>query len=158
MVSLTVSIFKARSYQNGYTWPVEARRLRIGSFFEWVAAAAGVIALIWLLSVPVQRILGPGVDATVDAPASLPPGVPAGATNVPVMMLVDGREIRTGDLQSRITNLLPDKLTDGPVHISAGEFGDRHTRAYLVDGTRFYVVCERLERGGPMRVVGVYLP
>ena len=42
--------------------------------------------------------------------------------------------------------------------MSRGEFGERHTRAYLVDGTRFYVVCERLQREGPIRVAGVYLP
>jgi len=150
---------KAGSYQNGYTWLVEERRLRIGSFFEWLAAAAAVVALIWVLSVPVQRLIGPGVDAAlIELPPGLPAGVPAGATNVPVLMLLGGREIRTGDLHTRLEALLPERLTDGPAHVSNGEFGERHTRAYLVDGTRFYVVCERLERGGPMRVSGVYLP
>ena len=44
---------------------MEERRLRIGSFFEWLAAAAGVAGLIWLLSVPVQRLIGPRVDAAL---------------------------------------------------------------------------------------------
>lgn len=159
IVSVTVSIGKAGSYQNGYTWPVEERPLRIGSLFEWLAAAAGVGALIWLLSVPVQRVIGPRVDAAlVDVPTSLPPGVSAGATNVPGIMLLDGREIRTGDLQSRVTSLLPDSAAQGPTLVSTGEFGERRTRTYVVDGTKFFVVFERLERGGPMRVVGVYLP
>ncbi len=138
---------------------MDERRVRVGAFFEWLVAATGVIALIWVLSVPVQRLIGPRVDAAlVDVPTASPPGVPAGATNVPVVMLLDGREIRTGDLQSRLTTLLPEKLADGPAHVSSGEFGERHTRAYLVDGTRLYIVCERLERGGPMRVTGVYIP
>lgn len=138
---------------------MEERRLRIGSLFEWVAAALGVLILVWLVSVPVQRLIGPRVEAAlVDAPNRLPPGVPAGAISVPVMVLLDGREIRYGNLQTRVHALLPEKLTDGPVHMSTGEFGDRQTRAYLVDGTRFYVVCERLEPSGPMRVSGVYLP
>ena len=138
---------------------MEERPLRVGSFFEWLAAAAGVAALVWLLSVPLQRVLGPRVDAAlVDVPASLPPGVPARATNVPGIMLLDGRQIRAGDPQSRVTSLLPESAARGPAVISKGEFGERRTRAYVVDGTRFFLVFERLERGGPMRVVGVYLP
>ena len=43
-------------------------------------------------------MLGPRVEAAlVDAPAALPPGIPAGATSVPVMLLLDGREIRQGE-------------------------------------------------------------
>jgi hypothetical protein len=138
---------------------VEERPLRIGSFFEWLAAAAGVAALIWLLSVPLQRVIGPRVDAAlVEVPASLPPGVPAGAMNVPAIMLLDGRQIRAGDLQTRVTSMLPESAARGPTVVSTGEFGERRTRAYVVDGTRFFVVCERLERGGPIRVAGVYLP
>lgn len=138
---------------------MEGPRLRIAWFFEWLAAGAAVIAVIWLLSVPVQRVLGPRVDASlVDVPTGLPPGIPAGATSVPVLMLLDGREVRTGVSQSRLNAIVPDRFADGPAHVSAGEFGERRTRAYLVDGTRFYIVFERLERGGPMRVTGVYLP
>lgn len=138
---------------------MEERRFRIGSFFEWAAAALAVVLLIWLISVPVQRLLGPQVEAAlVDNANGLPPGVPSGATNVPVMLLLDGREIRLGDLHTRLSTVVPDKFGDGPPHVSTSEFGERHTRAYLVDGTRFYVVCERLEARGPMRVAGVYLP
>lgn len=137
---------------------MEERRFRVGSFFEWAAAAAGVALVGWLLSVPVQRMLGPRVEASIDAPAPLPPGVPGGAANVPVMMLLDGREIRHGDLHSRLLQLLPEKLVDGPILRSTGEFGERHTRAYVANGMRFYVVCERREPGGPLRVSGIYLP
>jgi hypothetical protein len=137
---------------------VEERPVRIGSFVEWVAAAVGVLALVWLISVPVQRILGPRVEAALDAPAALPPGVPAGAANVPVMLLLDGREIRYGELHTRLDQVLPEKLADGAPVRSVGEYGDRHTRAYTVDGVKFYVVCERMEPGGPLRVSGVYLP
>ena len=137
---------------------MEERHFRVGSFFEWVAAACGVAVLVWLISVPVQRILGPRVEASIDAPAQLPPGVPGGATNVPVMLLLDGREIRHGDLHSRLVQLLPEKLVEGPIVRSSGDLGDRHTRAYIVNGMRFYVVCERSEPGGPMRVAGIYLP
>jgi hypothetical protein len=139
--------------------PVEDRRFRVGSFFEWMAAAVGALAVVWVLSVPVQRLMGPQVEAAlVEEATAAPPGVPAGATNVPVMYLLDGREIRHGELHTRLSQKLPDELVTGPVARSQGPFGARQTRAYTVDGTRFYVVCERVEAGGPMRVTAIYLP
>ena len=137
---------------------MEERRFRVGSFFEWIAAAGGVAALVWLISVPVQRVIGPRVEASIDAPAPLPPGVPGGATNVPVMLLLDGREIRHGELHSRLVQILPEKLVEGPVVRSNTALGERHTRAYVVSGLKFYVVCERTDLGGPLRVAGIYLP
>jgi hypothetical protein len=137
---------------------VEERRFRIGSALEWLAAAGGVLGIVWLISVPVQRVLGPRVEASIEAPAALPPGVPAGASNVPVMLLLDGREIRHGELQSRLAQLLPDKLVDGPVIRSNSGLGERHTRAFNLNGMKFYVVCERTEPGGPLRISGIYLP
>ncbi len=138
---------------------MEDRRFRVGSFFEWIAAAAGVGALVWMVSVPVQRLMGPRVEAALaDVPPSVPPGIPTGATSVPVMYFLDGRQIRHGELHTRLLRLLPEKLLTSPVVRGTGDFGDRQTRAYSVDGTRFFVVCERVEAGGPMRVTAIYLP
>jgi hypothetical protein len=138
---------------------VEERHFRVGSFFEWAAAAAGVALVGWLISVPVQRLIGPRVEASIDAPAPLPAGVPGDASGVPVMMLLDGREIRLGDAHSRLVQLLPDKLVDGPIARSNTDSGgERHTRAYVVNGMRFYVVCERPGPAAPLRVSGIYLP
>ena len=137
---------------------VEERPFRVGSLFEWMAAAAGVAAVVWLISVPVQRILGPRAEASIEAPPAMPPGVPGDAANVPVMLLLDGREIRHGELHNRLVQLLPEGLVDGPIVRSNGAFGERHTRAYNVNGMKFYVVCERSEPGGPLRISGIYLP
>jgi hypothetical protein len=138
---------------------VEERRLRIGSLFEWLAAALGVLLLVWVVSVPIQRALGPQVEAAlIDAPDVRPPGVPIGATSVPLILLLDGREIRQGDLMTHVDAMLPASLAEGPPLVSTGEFGERRTRAYAADSARFYVVCERLEAGGPMRVSGIYVP
>ena len=138
---------------------MEERRLRVGSVFEWIVAAFAVVLLIWVISVPVQRALGPGVEAAlVDAPVALPPGVPVGASPVPVILLLDGREVRQGDLMVHVDALLPGRLADGPPLMSTSQLGERRTRAYKVDGAYFFVVCERLEPGGPMRVSGIYVP
>jgi hypothetical protein len=138
---------------------VEERRFRVGSFFEWLAAVIGVGGLVWLLSVPVQRLIGPRVEAALaEEPAPVPPGIPSGATNVPVMYLLDGRVIRHGELHTRLTQLLPEQFATGPAVRGAAAFGERQTRPYSVNGTQLYVVCERLEEGGPMRVTAIYLP
>ena len=139
---------------------MDERPLRVGSVFEWVAAAIAVLGLLWLASAPLQRFVGRGVEAAITdvGESASPPGVPNGAVNVPVILLRDGRELRQGDLHSRIATVLPEKYADGPPIVSAMEWGERHTRAYRVDGAHFYIVCERLERGGSMKIAGIYLP
>jgi hypothetical protein len=137
---------------------VDERRLRIGSLFEWVAAALGVAGLVWVLSVPVQHLIGPRVDAAlVDVRETLPPGVPSGVTSVPVMLLLDGRSVRIGDLESKARSTLGQSRLQGPPIVTTSEFGGRSTYAYVIDGSRLYVVCERTESGGPMRVAGIFV-
>lgn len=138
---------------------MEERRIRLGPLVEWLLAAAGVVLLAWVILVPVQRALGPDVEASraVEPPPALPPGVPSGATAVPVMLLGRDLEIRQGDLRSRVDALLPERWATGEQLTSKTEFGDRHTRAYNIDGTEFFIVCERAEAAGPMRVAGIYL-
>jgi hypothetical protein len=140
---------------------VDAGRAGVSALFEWAAAALCVLALIWIISVPVQRLLRPGVQAAIgdaDHDNKTPRGIPAGATNVPVMLMLDGREIRQGDLHTRLDEILPAKYGDGPAETSQALFGERHARRYIVNGVKFYVVCERVEPNGQMKVSGIYLP
>ncbi len=140
---------------------MEERHLRVGSLFEWMAAALCAVAVLWIISVPVQRVVGPGVQAAIaeaDVSNATPPGVPAGATIVPVMLMLDGGEIRQGDLRSKVDELLPPQMASGPAVISSSQFGERHTRAYVINDAKFYVVCERMEPNGQMKVSGIYLP
>lgn len=139
-----------------YTRPV-----RLGSLIEWVVAAAGVVVIVWLLSVPAQRLLGPRVEAARGSTeVTLPPGIPTGALNVPVILLPDGRAVRQGLLHSRLLQVLSDKqLETAPRHSTGtGATGTLETRTYIVDGIKFFVVCERSEGGGPLQVKGVWLP
>jgi hypothetical protein len=140
---------------------VGARRSGISALFEWGAAALCVVALMWIVSVPVQRLFRPNLQAAnTDAEIvnDAPRGIPAGATVVPVMLMLDGREIRQGDLHTKLDAILPAKYADGPVERSQAQFGERHTRRYIVNGVKFYVVCERSEPNGQMKVSGIYLP
>jgi hypothetical protein len=120
-----------------------------------------VAAVLWIISVPVHRVVGPSVQAAiaeVDVGNNTPPGVPAGAAIVPVLLMVDGSEIRHGDLRNKVDQILPPQMAAGPAVISSSPFGERHTRMYVVNGAKFYVVCERMERNGQMKVSGIYLP
>jgi hypothetical protein len=137
---------------------VEERPLRFGSLVEWFIAALGVAALGWVISVPIAWLTGPRVEASLtDSYDGRPPGVPSAATSVPVMLLMDGRAIRLGDVESRLRQILPDRLVEGPPHLTNGEFGDRQTRTYRVDGIRLQIVLERTERGGPPRIAAIFV-
>ena len=140
---------------------MDARRIGLTALIEWAAAALCVLALIWIISVPVQRLLGPNVQAAIaddEVSSEMPRGIPAGAAIVPVMLMLDGREIRQGDLHTKLDDILPARYADGPRETSQARFGERHARRYRVHGVRFYVVCERIEPNGQMKVSGIYLP
>jgi hypothetical protein len=140
---------------------VEERWFRPGAVAEWLAAAAVVGLVLWIVSVPIQRAVGPRLQAAM-ADAGLvqdtPPGVPSGAMLVPVMLLLDGREVRQGDLRTHLDTILPPKFAEGPPVVSSASYGERHARGYRINGTKIFVVCERAEPNGPMRVAGIYLP
>jgi hypothetical protein len=137
---------------------VEERWSGVRALVEWVAAAAAVALLLWAVSAPFNRVVGRGVQAVtgVELPHA-PPGVPAGATMVPVLLLADGREVRQGDLRSQVDELLPPELAEGPPVVTQAPFGDRHTRAFRINGSQVFVVCEQSDDGA-MRVSGIYLP
>jgi hypothetical protein len=137
---------------------MDGRRIRLMACVEWMMAALAVVAIAALTSGPVQRMIGPRLGAALAHTVDHPVGIPPRAILVPVMLLLDGREIRRGDLHSRLEELLANDGAAGPLHVSRARSGDRHTRPYNVSGTRFYVVCERSEPNGQFKVAGIYLP
>ena len=136
---------------------MDERRLRIGSLFEWPPAALGVAGSSGSSRFRFSDLSGPRVDAAlVDVREKLPPGVPGGTTSVPVMLLLDGREIKLGDLETKVRSLLPQSRLRGPPIVTSAISANADLRLRR-RGSRFYVVCERAEPGGPMRVAGVYV-
>ncbi len=88
----------------------------------------------------------------------VPEGVPSSAQRVPLLILLDGTTLRVGDAQVDMHARLGEAPGDQPPRVSRGPFGDRLTREYERQGTQFFVVCERTEPGGPVRVSRIYLP
>lgn len=130
----------------------------MGSFVEWIAAALVATAVLWVGF----TWAGPWLTrapATVSVEANqVPAGVPGNAQPVPLLVLVDGTAIRVGDTQVDIHARLGEAPDDPEPQASRGAFGDRLVRTYQRQGTRFFLVCERTEPGGPVRVSRIYLP
>jgi hypothetical protein len=128
------------------------------SLTEWTVAAVVAAVVVWAGAQAVGPWLAvPSSAGTIEAVA-LPPGVPARAISVPTLILVDGTVVRIGDTQADLRARLGEAPEDPPPHASRGDFGDRLSRAYHRHGTHFFIVTERTEPGGAIRVSGIYLP
>jgi len=137
---------------------VGTRLPHLGSLVEWVAAALVATAVVWV-GVTWASPWRTRAPAIVSVDASLvPAGVPGNAQSVPLLVLIDGTAIRVGDTQVDIRARLGEAPDDPEPQASRGAFGDRLTRTYLRQGTRFFLVCERTEPGGPVRISRIYLP
>jgi len=134
---------------------------RLAPALEWLVAAAFLAATLAVVSLIVRELrttpapASPPVMAAM--PASLPAAVPARAISVPVLLLVDGREVRVGDTVERVAAVLGRAAETGTQVVDRGAVGERLTRFYEIEGTRFLLVFEPFERSGQFRVAAIYL-
>lgn len=128
----------------------------IRSVLEWLGAAAILIGVVWLASDRIRQWVGPHRSAVIEAEPGGPPGIPAGATEVPLLVLLDGTEIRVGDPHARLKSL-DERHAAGPSQTTHGDFGERVIRAYLHGTTRFIIVSQRSSDAEPLKVAGIYL-
>lgn len=141
---------------------MDVTRVRFGSAVEWIIAAGFFIATVLVGSL-IVRELRTATPAAAPAresaatPAALPAGIPARAISVPVLLLLDGKEIRVGDSVDRIVSLLGRGAEVGSQVVERGPIGERVTRFYELGGTRFVLVFEPFEAKGRPRVAGIYL-
>jgi hypothetical protein len=140
---------------------MDASRPRLGSAFEWVVAAAFLLAtaaVAWLIvsEMHAVRTLPVPRQERESAPATEPAAVPAGAISVPVLILLDGTEVRVGDTLRKVTDRLG-AGTDVESGAGRSRFGERLTRSFEQGGTRFVLVFEPFERNGEPRVTAIYL-
>lgn len=141
---------------------MDATRARFGSAIEWVLAAAVILAVVAVGSIVVRemRTVGAGmpVSAREAQPTSVAPaGVPARAVSVPVLLLTRDRSVRVGDTLSAIAARLGREAEVGMHAVEPSPFGERVTRSYDCDGTRFVLVFEPREARGEPRVAAIYL-
>ncbi len=139
---------------------MDAARIRLASALEWMIAAGFLAATLTVGSLIVRelRTARSPMPVVAEQPADvLPAGVPTRAISVPVLLLLDGKEVRVGDSQSQIATLLGTAAETGRESVERGPIGDRLTRAYEYAGTRFTLVFEPFESRGPLRVAAIYL-
>lgn len=130
----------------------------IRSALEWLGAAVILLGVLWLASAVLRHWIVPRSAAVAEVGAGEQVGVPAGATEVPLLVLLDGTEIKVGDAHARVLELLTEQHAIGPSQTANGDFGERWLRGYQHGITRFFVVCERAEPGAEMKVAGIFLP
>ncbi len=134
-------------------------RARLGSVLEWIVAAVFLAASIVVATLIVRELrTAPRAAAVPERPVSaLPAGVPTRAISVPVLLLLDGKEVRVGDPVERVARTLGRSAEVGTQLADRGALGERLTRFYEYNGTRFVLVFEPFERNGELRVAGIYL-
>jgi hypothetical protein len=139
-----------------------ATRTRVSSLLEWIAAAAGIVAVVAIGSILVRDVrtvtaLTPVIahEAVLsDAPAA----VPSRSVSVPVLLLSDGAQLRVGDTAAELSARLGTDAEVAPPTIDRTPSGNRVTRFYAKNGQRFAVVLEPLAGDGQVRVAAIYLP
>lgn len=134
-------------------------RARLGSALEWLIAAIFLLATVAVATLIVRELrTAPRAAAPPDMPvASLPTGVPTRAISVPVLLLLDGKQVRIGQSVDDVSRELGRAAEIGKQQADRGALGERLTRFYDHNGTRFVLVFEPFERNGALRVAGIYL-
>jgi hypothetical protein len=139
---------------------MDAASARRNSAVEWVVAAAFLIATLVVGSLIVRELRTvravSAAPAEAPEPALKPNAVPHDAVSVPVLLLLDGKQLRVGQESAEVDRLLG---TGGRAaeQTDRGALGPRVTRFYDYGGTRFVVVFEPFERNGTLRVAGIYI-
>jgi hypothetical protein len=137
-------------------------RFRLSPVFEWLIAAAFLLATVAVGSMILAQLRPTQSTRTVPAArplvASIPPAVPARAVSVPILPFLDGKEVRVGETFTSVAARLGRAAEVGKQEVDRGSLGERMTRFYEYAGSRFILVFEPFERNGALRVAAIYLP
>jgi hypothetical protein len=143
---------------------MEAIRARFGSVLEWVVAAAFIVAVVAIGSIVWRELRSVSatmpviaLEAPADAALVPPAGVPARAVSVPVLLLPGGQSVRVGEGVAAIAARLGRAAEVGSQTAERARFGERLTRFYEHQGTRFVLVFEPFEDRGEPKVAAIYL-
>jgi hypothetical protein len=136
-------------------------RVRLEPAIEWLVAAVFLVATLGVASLIVRELRTAPAAVTSAAvasmPAALPAAVPERAISVPVLLLIDGRQVKVGDSVSQVASVLGRAAEVGRQVVDRGALGERLTRYYEHQGTKFLLVFEPFERRGELRVAAIYL-
>ena len=143
---------------------MDATRASVASLLEWLAAAAGIVAVLAIGSVLVSDLRKVSVSAVTpviaheEAIPDPPSAVPSRSVAVPVLLLSDGAELHVGDTADALEARLRRDAEVAPQTIDRTPAGDRITRFYAQNGQRFAVVVQPFAGDGQARVAAIYVP
>ena len=136
-------------------------RVRLAPALEWLVAAVFLMATLAVASLIVRELRTAPAAVTsaagVAMPAALPAAVPARAISVPVLLLLDGRQVKVGDTVEDVARVLGRAAEVGTQVVDRGALGERLTRYYEHHETKFLLVFEPFERRGALRFAAIYL-
>lgn len=95
------------------------------------------------------------VSAREAAAPEPPANVPPRAVSVPLLVLLDGTEIRVGETIAEVTARLGNAQV-GPDIVDRGG-RERLTRVYNYLGTEFTIIYERADAGDEPRAAAIFL-
>ena len=130
------------------------------SLAEWVLALGVLLGAVWVGGPVVQRLAPPGstsVTLVESALPNLPGDVPGDAQSVPLLILLDGGEVRLGMTEKAFSARPFSRLTAGPVAIEKGVIDDRLVLPFRSGSSRFWVVLDRTEAGHERLVTAIYV-
>ena len=130
------------------------------SVLEWVLALGVLVGAVWVGGPVVQRLAPPGSTSVTLVESALPdlPGdVPDDAQSVPLLLLLDGSEVRLGMSEQAFHGRPFSRLIAGPVAVEKGVIDDRMVLPFRMGRSRFWVVLDRTEPGRERRVTAIYV-
>ena len=146
---------------------MEVTRARFGSLLEWALAAVCAVAIAALVSFVIQALRTPAgiVRVNVEAaeaglsPRPDPPAaIPSRAVSVPLLLLIDGTEVRVGEREATISAKVKKAWQTGVDTLERTTAGNRITRAYDDGFRRFLLVFDPPEDAADLRLSAIYLP
>ena len=130
------------------------------SLAEWVVALGVLVGAVWVGGPFVERLAPPGATSVTlveSALPRLPGGVPDGAESVPLLVLLDGSEIRLGMNEQTFHARAFSRLSAGPIDIEKGVIDERMVLPFRTGHSRFWVVLDRTEAGRERSVTAIYV-
>jgi hypothetical protein len=136
---------------------MDATRTRLSFAGDWLMAAAFLVGTVLVALLIVRELRSAGSAAPASAVSPTPAAIPADAAPVPAIALGEGVQIRVGDGAADALSRLAPGVTLLSQVTDRGPLGAREVRSYQLAGTKFILVLEPFERGGTVRVAGIYL-
>ncbi|MDH4062912.1 MAG: hypothetical protein OEW19_00825 [Acidobacteriota bacterium] len=132
------------------------------SLLEWLLALVVLAGVVRVAGPVFGRLfpLSPGpapVTLVESALPDLPTGVPAGAESAPLMILVDGTEVRLGMTEEELRTGPLSQWMAGPAVVEKGVIGERVILPFRSDRTRFWVVVDRIDTDRAREVTAIYV-